>query len=130
MSEGRTILVVDDNPVTRLLCERILARSGYAVRLAENGAVAVALCESSHEELDAIIMDIMMPVMNGPKAIAGIRKDEEARALNPLPIIVLTSQDTPEDRADCEAAGCDDYLCRPVSSVTLSETIERHLPIG
>jgi CheY-like chemotaxis protein len=88
------ILVVDDDPALRELLRRLLEREGYAVQEAENGRAALARLR--HAPPGLIVLDLMMPEMDGFDFVTAVRRDEAWRT---IPIIVVTAKDlTPDDR--------------------------------
>jgi len=103
------ILLVEDNADNKKLAERVLASSGAKVDTAENGEEAVSLSERTLYDL--IVMDLMMPVMDGFTATEEIRKGESAP--NRVPIVALTAHATEGFRERCLDVGMDDYLSKP-----------------
>jgi len=100
------ILVVDDDRAVRDSLRRSLEFNGYQVELASDGAEALARTPSVAP--DAIIMDVMMPRLDGLEATRALRN-----AGNDVPILVLTARDAVSDRVDGLDAGADDYLTKP-----------------
>ena len=91
----RPILVVDDEPEQRALLRRILEREGYAVLEAENGVAALARLRE--RAVGLVLLDLMMPEMDGFELVEELRRQEAWRS---LPVVVITARDlTPEDRA-------------------------------
>lgn len=88
MNESKTILIVDDEPDLRAMLARVLAQDGYQVVTAENGKEAVDLVTDRLPDL--ILMDLMMPVMNGVEATKQIRKLNEGHQ---LPVVAITAYD-------------------------------------
>lgn len=104
------ILIVEDNPVNQKLIAFLLARAGYGYDVAENGLIALERLKSASYRL--VLMDMMMPVMNGFDATRAIRADP---ALKSLPIIALTANALKGEEAKCLAAGCNAYIPKPYS---------------
>ena len=128
---GRTVLVVDDIATNRLLLQFMLRAEGMVVELACDGLEAVRRVES--EAFDLVLMDLSMPVMDGYQATRAIR-DLTARAsaverpaLAALPIIAVTANQAPGERARCLAAGMSDYLIKPIVRLHLLLAIARAL---
>ena len=104
-----SVLLIDDGPENRLLLRAILDRAGYRVLVAEDGASGLELLE--RERIDLMVLDYMMPGMDGAEVARRVRLDPERRE---LPIIMLTaSQEEPHIEA-AFAAGANDYLNKPV----------------
>jgi signal transduction histidine kinase/DNA-binding response OmpR family regulator len=106
------ILVAEDNAVNQRLIERILARDGHEVTIAENGRICCDLWQRG--SWDIVLMDMQMPEMSGLEAAAEIRRNESSGTTR-TPIIALTANTTPEDRLACMHAGMDEVLPKPVS---------------
>lgn len=104
------ILIVEDNPVNQKLIAFLLARAGYTYEVAENGADALRRLDQSQFKL--VLMDMMMPVMNGYDATKAIRANPK---LKNLPVIALTANAMKGEDEKCRAAGCSDYLAKPYS---------------
>jgi CheY-like chemotaxis protein len=124
MSKGvkKKVLVVDDEPNVRQLVKRILSRE-YSVIEAENGEEAVNLAGSTKPAI--IIMDMMMPVMDGLEACHIIKNGKYTRD---IPVIILTAICTEANRKFArEVWGADEYLTKPFESRTLFETIDHYL---
>ena len=118
---GKQVLVVEDNPVNQMVTSQLLTRVGILVDIAGNGQEALAALPA--KTYDAVLMDVMMPVMDGLTATMAIR-----RALRlDLPIIALTAKATDVDRGKCLEAGMDEYLTKPVDSQQLYQTLEKLL---
>ena len=121
-----TVLLVEDNLINQTVAKALLARLGLTVRLANNGAEAVALVCT--EVFDVVLMDCQMPVMDGFEATRHIRKWEQLHTERlRLPIIALTANAMAGDREACVAAGMTDYLAKPMSGAQLAEMMQRHL---
>ena len=105
----RKILVADDSPVERLALQEVLTRNGYQVLTAENGEQAIARSRSDHPDL--ILLDVVMPGMNGYQATRTISRDEGTRD---IPIIMCTSKGQETDKIWGMRQGALDYLVKPV----------------
>jgi two-component system response regulator MprA len=101
------ILVVDDEPGVRDAVERALELDGYEVALAANGGEALRLIASG-ETPDAIVLDVLMPVLDGLQLCRRLRADGDR-----TPILMLTARDALGDRVSGLDAGADDYLVKP-----------------
>ncbi len=115
------LLVAEDNATNQFLMRAVLEALGHTVTIASNGSEAVAMAQS--QEFDAILMDVQMPVMDGPTATREIRH-LPSRAAN-LPIVALTANAMPGDRESYIAAGMDDYVSKPVDPAKLMEVLAR-----
>ena len=115
-----TILLVEDFDDTRLMMKLWLSRSGYRVIEAENGEEAVARAESDLPDL--IIMDVMMPGLNGLDATRRIRQD---RALRDTPIVAVSAYGGDEYRAIALEAGCTEYVSTPFEPEELRKLIKK-----
>ena len=116
------ILLVEDNPATMEVMQQELEVLGYDVAIAKDGAEAVEMAGS--ELPDLIIMDMLMPKMDGSEATSRIRKNPKTQA---IPILAATAKALPEDRDICLASGCDDYIAKPFSYRELHAAIEKLL---
>lgn len=114
------ILIVEDNPVNQKLIAFLLARSGYSFDLAENGAVA--LQRLARESYRLVLMDMMMPVMNGYEAVRALRADPRHRD---LPVIALTANAMKGEDEKCRSVGCNDYIAKPYSKDQILTAILR-----
>jgi len=112
---GRTVLLVDDDARNIFALSSVLERRGMKVLTATTGSEAVALVETS-PEIAIVLMDIMMPQMDGYQTIGAIRRDP---SLSRLPIIALTAKAMKGDREKCLEAGASDYLAKPVNTEQL-----------
>ena len=108
--QGKRVLVVDDDVRNIFALSSLLERHGMTVDSATTGEEAIRLIEST-PDLELVLMDIMMPEMDGYEAMRRIRSMEEYRN---LPMIALTAKAMKGDREKCIEAGASDYLAKPV----------------
>ena len=108
--QGRKVLLVDDDMRNTFALSSVLQTHGLKVLMADNGGVCLDKL-AEEPDVDLIIMDIMMPVMDGYETMRRIRQQERFVG---LPIIALTAKAMPDDRARCLQAGASDYLTKPV----------------
>ncbi|MEM7292384.1 MAG: response regulator [Pseudomonadota bacterium] len=108
---GKTILLVDDDMRNVYALSRKLKQSGADVVVAQDGSRALEKLEQHGDEIECVLMDVMMPIMDGIEATAEIRSQAQFKD---LPIIVLTAHAMSEDRDRCMAAGASDYMTKPV----------------
>ena len=118
-----TILLVEDNEMNRDMLSRRLARRGYDVAIALDGAEGVRMARETRPDL--ILMDMSLPVLDGWEATRRIKADAETVA---IPVIALTAHAMTDDEAEARAAGCDDFDTKPVDLERLLAKIERWLP--
>ncbi len=121
---GKILLVEDTDVVITLMSEYLLYK-GYKVLVARNGYEGVMLAKQEHPDL--ILMDVMMPVMDGLEASRQIRMDQ---SLQDTPIIALTALAMAGDRELCLAAGMNDYMSKPIKMQELADIIDKHLGDG
>ncbi|EPJ46040.1 MAG: hypothetical protein OFPI_35460 [Osedax symbiont Rs2] len=111
MLKGRRVLVVDDDMRNMFALTRVLEQTGIEVVQAENGQVAVDILSAAEKPIELILMDMMMPVMDGYDATRQIRK---MPLYHDTPIIALTAKAMPADRQQCIDAGACEYLTKPL----------------
>jgi len=123
------ILLAEDNPVNQALVMRVLEKRGHTVEVVGNGKKALEFLEgAAPTRFDLILMDMLMPEMNGEECVARIRAKEKG-STSRIPIIALTAHAMNGDRERFLAIGVDGYLPKPVRAQQLLETIEGLLPI-
>ena len=101
------ILMADDDKNTRRLMQAVLERDGYTVSLAANGQEALEVLDREH--IDLVVLDVMMPRMDGYAFTATLRETK-----SDLPILMVSAKHLPEDRKRGFLAGTDDYMTKPV----------------
>ncbi len=121
---GLRVLLAEDNPVNRKLAVKLLERRGHVVEVAENGALALDKWRDGG--FDLILMDMMMPEMDGLEATRRIRA-EEAAGGGHVAIVAMTASAMVGDRERCLAAGMDGYVSKPVRADDLHREIGRVL---
>ncbi|WP_172203436.1 ATP-binding protein [Niveibacterium sp. COAC-50] len=125
--EAPLILVVEDSPTNAKVIETMLLHRHYRVMVAGDGLQAADLLAQGHSP-DLILMDCQMPVLDGFAATRRIREWESSLGRERVPIVALTANAFAENRAQCFAAGMDDFLAKPVVLKTLLEVLSRWLP--
>jgi CheY-like chemotaxis protein len=121
---AKQILVVDDNPLSRKLLNDMLSAEGYSVRHAASGMEALnAIAE---QQPDALLLDIMMPDMDGFEVVRRLKADRQNRM---LPIVMVTALDDEGSRARLAAAGINIMLTKPIDRWQLRSTLE-HMLLG
>ncbi|MCS3744151.1 response regulator [Rhizobium sp. BK661] len=127
--EGRRILVVEDDVRNVYALTNILEPKGAVIQIARNGQEALdALAKSGDDPakaIDLVLMDVMMPVMDGLAATREIRKNA---AWNKLPIIMLTAKAMPDDQQRCIEAGASDYMAKPLDVEKLLSLVRVWMP--
>ncbi|MGY8737570.1 MAG: response regulator [bacterium] len=118
----KKILLVEDNEMNRDMLSRRLARKGFEVVIAVDGAEAVKMAESEMPAL--ILMDMSLPVMDGWEATRLLKAQDLTKG---TPIIALTAHAMSGDREKCLEAGCDDYDTKPIEFKRLLEKIKVQL---
>lgn len=116
------ILIAEDNPINQKLAVRLLQKQGHTSIVANNGREAVETW--ARQSFDAILMDMMMPEMDGLEATIAIREHEKTTGQH-IPIIAVTANAMIGDRDKCLAAGMDEYISKPVDTVKLYEALDR-----
>jgi two-component system cell cycle response regulator DivK len=121
LREGRVtkILIVEDNEMNRDMLSRRLARRGYEIAIAVDGAEGITTAQTVKPDL--ILMDMSLPVVDGWEATRLLKADAGTRA---IPVIGLTAHAMAGDRDKVIAAGCDDYDTKPVELPRLLQKIE------
>jgi CheY-like chemotaxis protein len=117
-----SVLVADDRPENQRLLTRLLSRAGATVTIAENGRIAIAKALEAFDAgapFDVVLMDMEMPVIDGLTATRELRAAGYDR-----PVVALTGHDYPEYRARCLAAGCNDFVAKPINQKQLLGTIQ------
>ncbi len=125
----KKILVIDDDPGIRVLFHELLKEAGYEVALAEDGLEAVAMLKKSVPDL--IILDVMMPVINGPRLIEVIRADPRPEMWQ-VPIVVCSAEQIIDEIIDSRDHNIspDDCLSKPFTTQAVLDLIERKLAMS
>ncbi len=119
---SKRVLYIEDNFQNKRLIKKILAAKGYEVLEAEDGLQGIAL--AARERPDLILMDINIPGIDGMEATSRLKSSPD---LSHSPVVALTANAMRGDREKIMAAGCDEYLQKPVNSAKLVETIKRFI---
>ncbi len=124
-SQQYSLLVVDDNEMNRDLLSRRLERQGYRVTVAVDGRQALEIL--NREDFNLVLLDIMLPEMNGYQVLEQLKADQ---SLCHIPVIITTALDEADGKAKCIELGAEDYLTKPFNPVMLksriSDCLERH----
>ncbi len=116
------ILIVDDSPTETFRFKEILTKHGYDVLEASNGADGVTLAKA--EQPDLVLMDVVMPGVNGFQATRQITRDEDTKH---IPVVILSTKDQATDRVWGKRQGAIDYLIKPIEENQLIDVIKQFL---
>ncbi len=116
---GERILVVEDHPDVADLLQLVLSAEGYEVLVAYDGAQALATVR--HEQLDLMLLDLMLPIIDGVEVC------RQTREMSVLPIIMLTAKTSEQDKITGLEAGADDYIEKPFSNGELTARVRAQL---
>lgn len=122
MSEQISILIIDDDRMIRQLLQSTLSRKDFVVHAAEDGQSGVDLAQK--EDVDVILLDWMMPGMDGMEVFRQLKQNEKTRQ---VPVFMLTSKGTGDDIDQAISAGIDDYIVKPFSTSDIDKTIRNKL---
>ena len=121
--EKQLFLLVEDFEDSRFMLRRLLEMAGYRVVEASDGEQAVELAVQKQPAL--ILMDLSLPKLDG---LAATRKIREHKVMGKVPIVAVSAHDSPETRTEALAAGCDEYVTKPIDFDQLDELLKRFLP--
>ncbi len=121
--EQKTVLYIEDNPHNRRLVRRTLQRRGYEMVEADNGVTGLEMVRELKPPL--VLLDIGLPQMDGIEVVKHIKTDTE---LQQIPVIALTASAMRGDRERFLAAGCDDYLSKPIQVLELLQMVKQYYP--
>src|SRR5438067_8797269 len=121
-TNGKTVLLVEDNEDNRIVYSTILRHFGYSVTEALNGEEGIAKARA--EKPDLILMDISIPIIDGWEATQVLKHDPETRQ---IPIIALTAHALASDREKAMEVGCDGYLAKPCEPRAVVAEVQRFL---
>jgi CheY-like chemotaxis protein len=119
---GKSILIVDDNPVNLKLIRILLAGEGYEVQTAADAEEALTILQQTHPHM--ILMDIQLPGIDGLELTRRLKADP---ATQDIRILGLTAYAMKGDEEKILAAGCDGYIAKPIDTRTLPDVIGRYL---
>lgn len=121
------ILVVEDDPIHRMVIGAMLSKLGISVTMAEDGIQAVSAITRG-ERFDLILMDIVLPNLDGIQATAQIREWQAGQHQKAQPIIVMTASAYKEDLQKCERVGVNDLIAKPIDFGVVIKQLEKYLP--
>ncbi len=122
MTTKRRVLVVEDNLDNMTLISDVLLSLGYDPLIAKDGEEGIRLATA--EKPDLILMDLSLPKMDGWTATRHLKADPDVKH---IPVIALTAHAMLGDRDRALAAGCDDYISKPISLRELAEKLKQHM---
>ena len=116
------VLIIDDSPTETYVYEMMLKKKGYEVITAENGADGVV--QAKRQQPDVILMDIVMPGLNGFQATRQLTKATET---SHIPVIMISTKNQETDRVWGQRQGASNYLVKPVAQAALMSAIDRYI---
>lgn len=118
---GKTILIAEDEAVSRFLFEKALKKTQANLFFVKNGFEAVQMVKDN-QEIDAVIMDIRLPIMDGLEATTKIKK-----IIPEMPVIIQSAYAMQTTREEAFESGCDDFITKPIKVETLLAILHHHL---
>ncbi|OBQ74131.1 PAS domain-containing sensor histidine kinase [Mesorhizobium sp. WSM3873] len=124
--KGLSVLIAEDNDINAMLARATLLKAGHRVKIVSNGKAAVEAVTDAglKHRFDVVLMDLHMPVMDGLDAIAAIRRHEEALAVPPIPIMVLSADSQEKTRHTVLAHGASGFVTKPLDPDALVQAVE------
>jgi len=120
---NKLFLVVEDFEDSRFMMRRLLEMAGYSVLEASDGEQAVKIAVEARPVL--ILMDLSLPKLDG---LAATRQIRQKRGLKSVPIVAVSAHDSPQSRTEALAAGCNEYVTKPIDFDHLNALLKRFLP--
>jgi len=120
--ETKTVLVVEDDEVTLAINTHILEGEEYKVLSAKDGIEGLNFIESQGNHIDVILLDKIMPKMNGTKMVGRLREDERFKN---IPVIMITGSDDLISEKESRKSGANYYITKPIQSDTLISLVEK-----
>jgi len=113
------ILLAEDSKVQARMIGMVLNRYNFDVEVASNGEMALEMFRAN-PRYDLVLMDVVMPLMDGPTCVKQIREYESSKSLKRTPIIIQTADTRDSQRSTCLEAGCDEFLAKPLDKACIS----------
>lgn len=126
MLTGKTILIVDDDPRNIFALSAVLKSMGITIVSVESGQECIEMLTNNYTAVDLVLMDIMMPVMDGYQTMKLLRENDY---LKEIPIIALTAHAMIGDDIKCFEAGANEYCSKPVDIDDLTPLMEKYLKV-
>ncbi|HJZ82125.1 MAG TPA: response regulator [Pyrinomonadaceae bacterium] len=124
-AKRKLFLVVEDFEDSRFMMRRLLEMAGYQVLEASDGEQAIRIAVEHHPTV--ILMDLSLPKLDGLSATREIRKK---KGLQKVPIVAVSAHDSPQTRIEALAAGCNEYITKPIDFDNLNAVLARYLAEG
>ena len=121
--EGRKILIIEDSKTTSTVLKEVLEAEGHTVRLADDGVSGIALAR--REKPDLILLDLLLPKLNGYEVCNAIKRDNATRH---IPVLVISTMDSPESVEKVKLCGAVEFMKKPYDLDALLREIKRLLP--
>lgn len=121
----QNILLIDDDETILEILKKTLENNGYTYLSANNGQEGLNTLKEHQDNIDAVILDIMMPEMDGRQTLEKIRNDETTKE---LPILMLTGENQLSDVSECLKLGANDYMVKPFDPPTCIARLQKILP--
>ena len=118
---GKTILIAEDETVSRFLFEKALKKTRANLFFVKDGIEAIEMIQEN-EEIDLVLMDIRLPRLNGLEAAAKIKE-----LIPEMPIIIQTAYAIQSTKEEAQRLGCDDFITKPIQIETLLAILHKHL---
>ena len=122
MTEQISILIIDDDRMVRQILQSTLSRKGFDVHTAEDGASGIDLAQK--QDVDVILLDWMMPGMNGMEVLRLLKHNEKTKH---TAVFMLTGKEGERDIAQAMSGGSDDYIVKPFNTSEIDKTIRNKL---
>jgi len=119
---NKRVLLVDDSETVIQFEKLILRGMGFDISVAKNGRLALE--QVAAQPPDLILLDIMMPEMDGVETLRHLKENSDSKS---IPVIMVTTKGDPEMVERATEAGCDDYITKPVDKIELLEKVRKHL---
>jgi len=121
----QTILIIDDDETIQQLIQQNLTNNGYKHLSANNGEEGISAL-SKNTNIDGIILDIMMPIMDGAETLKHIKQNEQTKD---IPVLILTGQNAISDVSKYLSMGANDYMVKPFDHETLIARLQQIMPM-